>query len=445
MHMPIETLFMTLALVWLCAGLLGAVVARLGVPSVIGELAAGVILGPSLLGWVAPAPTLQALAEIGVVLLLFEVGMDTELTRLKRSGSQAVAVAMTGFFLPFSLGFVCAHWMFGLPLATSLFVGGTLTATSIGITVRVFKDLGRDTATEGQVVLGAAVLDDVLGVITLAVLSQFGSSGEVSAAAVGRIIFFVLAFVFLAPLAAKLATGVISALSRRHEAPALLLILVVSTVLAFSALAHALGAPVILGGFAAGLALGRGFHVHVPEGLRLPFGAALRRLLAADPAFTHQVETHTRPLVHLFAPLFFVLVGVSLNLRSVNWADPHVAALLASLVVVAIVGKWASGFVLKLPRLQQHAVGLAMIPRGEVGLIFIQLGVGQELLDPTVSAALLATVAITTFLPPFALQALYRWAPASSKGTECVRVEAGSQSVTLMPSPILVSISTSPW
>lgn len=414
MHLPIETLFLTLALVWLSAGLLGTIAARFGVPSVIGELAAGLVLGPSLLGWVNPAPTLQALAEIGVVLLLFEVGMDTDLGRLRRSGSQAVAVALTGFLLPFSLGFVCAYWLFGLSLPTSLFVGGTLTATSIGITVRVFKDLRRDTAREGQIVLGAAVLDDVLGVITLAVLTQFSASGEVSAASVGRIVFFVLAFVFVAPLAAKFAAGLISALSRRHDAPALLLILVVSTVLAFSALAHAVGAPVILGGFAAGLALGRGFHVHVPNGLRLPFGRALRRVLAADPAFTHAVETHTRPLVHLFSPLFFVLVGVSLDLRSVDWADPRVAALLATLVAVAIAGKWVAGFVVRLPRLQQNAIGLAMIPRGEVGLIFIQLGVVQGLLDTTVSAALLATVAITTFLPPFALQALYRRAPAEA-------------------------------
>lgn len=416
--LSIETLFLTLAAVWLAAGLLGALAARLGIPAVIGELAAGILLGPTLLGWVTPAPTLTALAEIGVVLLLFEVGMDTDLSRLRRSGAQSVAVALAGFALPFALGFVGAYWLFDLPLATSLFVGGALTATSIGITVRVFKDLGRDGSPEAQVVLGAAVLDDVLGVITLAVLAQFASTGQLSAAGVGRIVFFVLAFVLLAPLAAKLAAGLISGLARRHEAPALLLILVVSTVLAFSALAHAMGAPVILGGFAAGLALGRGFRIDVPPGLRLPFGATLRRLLAADPGFSQAVETHTRPLVHLFAPVFFVLVGVSLDLRSVAWTDPKVASLLATLVVLALAGKWASGFVLRLPRRQQHAIGLAMVPRGEVGLIFVQLGATQGLLDTTVSAALLATVAITTLLPPFALQVLYRLKAPRAMGAE---------------------------
>ena len=297
--LSIEALFLTLAVMWLAAGLLGAAASRLGIPSVIGELTAGIVLGPTLLGWVAPDATLQALAEIGVVLLLFEVGMDTDLSRLRRSGGQSVAVALTGFALPFALGFVCAHWLFDLSLPTSLFVGGTLTATSIGITVRVFNDLGRDCAPEGQIVLGAAVLDDVLGVITLAVLAQFGSAGEVSAASVGRIVFFVLAFVVAAPLAAKLAAGLIS-------------------------------------------------------------------------------------------------------------------GLLATLVAVALAGKWASGFVVRLPRLQQHAIGLAMIPRGEVGLIFVQLGVAQGLLGTSVSAALLATVAITTLLPPLALQALYGLAHADA-------------------------------
>lgn len=406
--LSIEALFLTLAALWLTAGLLGALASRLGIPAVIGELAAGILLGPTLLGWVTPSPTLAALAEIGVVLLLFEVGMDTDLSRLRRSGAQSVAVALMGFALPFALGFVCAYWLFQLPLATSLFVGGALTATSIGITVRVLKDLGRDGSPEAQIVLGAAVLDDVLGVITLAVLAQFAGAGEVSAAGVARIVFFVLAFVLLAPLAAKLAGGLISGLARRHDAPALLLILVVSTVLAFSALAHAMGAPVILGGFAAGLALGRGFRIDLPQGLRLPFGTALRRLLAADPGFSHAVETHTRPLVHLFAPLFFVLVGASLDLRSVAWTDPRVASLLATLVAVALAGKWAAGFVLRVPRRQQHAIGLAMVPRGEVGLIFVQLGATQGLLEAPVGAALLATVAITTLLPPFALQLLYR-------------------------------------
>ena len=143
MPLPIETVFLMLAVLWLSAGLLGALASRLGIPAVIGELAAGLLLGPSLLGWVEPAPTLKALAEIGVVLLLFEVGMDTDLRQLSRSGRQSAAVALTGFVLPFAFGFAVARLFFDLSLAASLFIGGTLTATSIGITVRVLGDLGR--------------------------------------------------------------------------------------------------------------------------------------------------------------------------------------------------------------------------------------------------------------------------------------------------------------
>lgn len=156
--LPIDQLFLMLAALLLAAGLFGAVCGRLGIPPVIGELTAGLVLGPSLLGWVAPAPTLQALAEIGVVLLLFEVGMDADLSRLARAGARSVAVALTGFFLPFALGFGVAYGLFGLSLNTSLLVGATLTATSIGITARVLEGLGLRQSEEGQVIIGAAVL-----------------------------------------------------------------------------------------------------------------------------------------------------------------------------------------------------------------------------------------------------------------------------------------------
>lgn len=412
MPLPIETLFLMLAALWLAAGLLGALAGRLGIPPVLGELAAGLLLGPSLLGWVSPAPTLLALAEIGVVLLLFEVGMDTDLRRLAQSGRQSVAVALAGFVLPFALGFAAAHLGFELPLATSLFIGGALTATSIGITVRVLGDLGQRDSEEARIIVGAAILDDVLGVIALALLAQFADTGEVSAAGLGRITLFVFGFMLAAPIAAKLAAGLIARLALRPEAPALLLILVVSTILASSALAHAMGAPVILGGFAAGLALGHGFHLAEPAGLRLPFAGLLRRLFAPDPEFTDQVERHTRPLIHLFAPVFFVIVGASLDLRGVPWQEPRFLALLATLLVIALVGKWAAGFVLRLPRRAQHAVGLAMVPRGEVGLIFVQLGVAQGVFGTEVSAALLVVVTLTTLLPPLALKLLYRKAAA---------------------------------
>lgn len=408
--LPIEQLFLMLALLWLAAAVFGAIAGRLGIPPVIGELACGLLLGPSLLGWVEPAPTLKALAEIGVVLLLFEVGMETDLRRLARSGGQSLAVALIGFLLPFALGYVVANVLFGLPTAVSLFVGGTLTATSIGITVRVLGDLGRKDSDEAQIIVGAAVLDDVLGVIALALLAQFAQAGEVSVDGAARIALFVLVFLLVAPVAAKLAAGLIGRIAVRTDAPALQLALVVSTILAFGALAHLMGAPVILGGFAAGLAFSPCFRLSPPKDVRMPFAGLLRRAFHTDPEFSHGVERMVRPLTQLFAPVFFVLVGVSMDLTQVDWSDPGFAWLLGALLAVAIAGKWVAGFVLRKPPLIRHAVGLAMVPRGEVGLIFIQVGASIGLLDARIGAALLVVVAVTTLLPPIALKLLYRFA-----------------------------------
>ncbi|MBI5751693.1 MAG: cation:proton antiporter [Hydrogenophilales bacterium] len=407
MPLPIHELLLMFAVLLAGAALMGALAGRLGIPPVVGELLAGLLLGPSLLGWVEPAPTLKAMAEIGVALLLFEVGMDTDLYRLTRAGSKPVAVALAGFVFPAVGAYAAAYWLFDLQQLVSLFIAATLTATSIGITVRVLKDLGRKHSEEARIVLGAAVLDDVLGVIALAFLYQIAVKGEASFAAIAPVTLYILLFMLLAPIAAKGVAWIIGALDRRSDSPALLLTLVVALVLAFSALAHAVGAPILLGGFAAGIALGRTFRVELPSSIRLPFRAALSRMLAADPDIAHRVQTETRPLVHLFAPVFFVLVGVSINLRLVDWHSPRIWMLFGVLLALALIGKWLSGFVIREARLRQHAIGLCMIPRGEVGLIFAQLGLTQGILDDGLYAALLLVILFTTFLPPFLLKGFY--------------------------------------
>ena len=168
--MEIHTFFLYLLVILLTARVFAEVASRLSTPPVIGEILAGVLLGPSLFGWIEPVESLRLLAEIGIILLLFEVGLDTDIKRLVHSGTKAVIVALPGFFLPFLTGFALAFWVFELPLLVSLFIGGTMTATSIGITVRVLADLNRQNSSEGQIVLGAAVLDDILGVVLLALL-----------------------------------------------------------------------------------------------------------------------------------------------------------------------------------------------------------------------------------------------------------------------------------
>ena len=257
--MELYQFFLFFAIILISARLLSETVARFGVPSVIGELLAGLLIGPSLLGWVSPDTTMKLLAEIGIILLLFEVGMDTNLSRLARSGAKPYVVAVVGFTLPFALGYGVSAFMFALPNLVALFIGGTLTATSIGITVRVLDDLGKRHSDEAQIVIGAAVLDDILGVLALAFLYQFAVEQKVSFKALTEVSFYILLFMLFTPLVAKLAAEIIDRLDRHAASPGLLLTMALSLILLFSWLAHAVGAPEIMGGFAAGLAFSQHF------------------------------------------------------------------------------------------------------------------------------------------------------------------------------------------
>ena len=392
--------FFFLAIILIAARLLSETVARFGVPSVIGELLAGLLVGPSLLGWVTPDIAMKRLAEIGIILLLFEVGMDTNLSRLARSGSKPYIVAVVGFALPFVLGYGVSAWIFGLPELTALFIGGTLTATSIGITVRVLDDLGKRHSDEAQIVIGAAVLDDILGVLALAFLYQFAVEQEVSIKGLAEVSFYIVLFMLLAPVAAKLAAIMIDRLDQHAASPGLLLTMALSLILLFSWLAHAVGAPEIMGGFAAGVAFSQHF------GFKFPMGRS-KLIFEPSPKLAHRLEEQMRPLIHTFSPLFFVMVGVSLNLSSISWSSGFVWLLAVSLLLVAFIGKFAAGFFIREPRQRQISIGLSMIPRGEVGLIFAQLGFSQEIFKGDLYAALLIVIALTTMSPPFLLKRLY--------------------------------------
>lgn len=192
--MDTHTFFVHLLLILIVSRLLAELAVRFQAPAVLGELTAGVILGPSLLGWIEPSTTIHLLAEIGIILLLFKVGIETDIRRLINAGRQSLIVAMGGFFMPLFSGFALSYWIFNLGGLVSLFIGGTLTATSIGITIRVLSDLKRQHEKEGEIVLGAAVLDDVMGVILLAILYEFSISGGVSVMNVGKVLTFILLF-----------------------------------------------------------------------------------------------------------------------------------------------------------------------------------------------------------------------------------------------------------
>ena len=399
--MELHQFFLFLAIILIAARVFSETVARFGIPSVIGELLAGLLIGPSVLGWVSPDTTMKLLAEIGIILLLFEVGMDTDLSRLARSGSKPVVVALLGFTLPFALGYGVSAWMFGLPELTALFIGGTLTATSIGITVRVLDNLGKRQSDEAQIVIGAAVLDDILGVMALAFLYQFVVEQHASFDALGEVGLYILLFMVLTPLVAKLASTVIDRLDQHATTPGLLLTMALSLILLFSWLAHAVGAPEIMGGFAAGLAFSQHF------GFRLWMGKATAIEFKPSPKLAHRLEEQMRPLIHTFSPLFFVMVGVSLNLKAVDWSSAFIWGLAGMLLLVAFFGKFAAGFFIRESRRNQTAIGLSMIPRGEVGLIFAQLGFSQGILNGELYAALLIVIALTTMSPPFLLKWFY--------------------------------------
>ncbi len=393
--MQTHDFFLILLIILLTARIFAEVAARFGAPSVIGELLAGVVLGPSLLGWIEPIEAIKLMAEIGIILLLFEVGLGTDPKQLVRAGPKSLVVALAGFVLPLLLGFSVGYWVFGLSLLVSLFIGGTLTATSIGITVRVLTDLKRHHAPEGQIILGAAILDDVLGVVLLALLYEFSFGGGVTLGNAGKVIMFVAAFFVLAPVAAKLMSAIIKHVNTTTEIPGLIPTTIVSLVLFFAWLAHVMGAPELLGGFAAGLALSRRFF--------LPFGAALH----ADPPFAEYIETEMKPIIHLFTPIFFVMVGLSLNLRAIDWSSPFIWVFSIALMMVAIVGKLAGPWLIREPWPTRWIIGTAMIPRGEVGLIFAELGRESDILNNEIYAGMVIVIALTTVLSPFAMKGLY--------------------------------------
>ncbi|WP_456450975.1 cation:proton antiporter [Hydrogenimonas sp.] len=388
--------FLVLLLILISARLFAELFGKLSLPPVLGELLAGVVLGPSLLGWVEPTATIKLLAEIGIILLLFEVGLDTDIHKLKASGLNAAVVATGGFVLPLLLGSWVSYAMFGMPPVEALFVGGTITATSIGITVRVLADLKKRQSEEGEIVLGAAVLDDVFGVVLLAVLYEFSQSGRIDLVDTGKVFLFILSFFLIAPVAAKLLAELIERYDSHNDRPGLVPTAIFCLVLLFAWLAHQVGAPEIIGGFAAGLALSRRFF--------LPFGIAVHE----NQAFAAKIENQIRPIVYLFTPIFFVTVGLSMDLTRIAWGEPHVWLFGGAVLLAAVAGKMAVPLFLKglAPR-KRLIVGLSMIPRGEVGLIFAEIGRVGGLFDNETYAALILVIILTTLLPPFLIRLAY--------------------------------------
>ena len=406
MPSDVHQFLQVLLIILVTARVFAELAARIGLMSVMGELLAGVVLGPSLLGWIEPFDAIRMLAEIGIILLLFEVGLETDLTRLRRSGGKSALLAVGGLVFPFALGYGLAHYGFGLSQLVSLFVGGTLTATSIGITVRVMTDLGVRNRHEGQVVLGAAVLDDILGVVLLALLYEYAIGGGVSLANTGKVLLFITLFFVLAPVAARLMAVAIRRLDSETPIPGLIPTMIVALVLFFAWAAREIGAPELLGGFAAGLALSRRFF--------LPFGVAIR----GDRSFAQRISAQMHPIIRLFTPIFFVMVGLSLSLREIDWGSANIWTFSAAMFAVAVFGKFAGAMLLHESWHSRIAIGVAMVPRGEVGLVFAELGRTAGVFSNEIHAGMVIVIVLTTLLPPTFLKWLHGQYPHRMRQTE---------------------------
>jgi Kef-type K+ transport system membrane component KefB len=391
-----STVILQIGIILIAARLFGEIAAYFQVPAVIGELIAGILLGPSLLGLIDANGVIKIFAEVGIILLLFQIGLETDFGDLIDAGKKSVVVAIGGFVLPFVFCFLLCFYWFELEALVSMFVAGTMTATSIGITMRSLSDLGRNNSVEGQIILGAAVLDDILGVLLLAILFDFSINQQIDLVGASRILLFMIVFFMVAPTLAKSFSYLVRRFESFSKIPGIVPTTIVSLVLFLAWLSHAIGVPELLGGFATGLALSRRFFI--------PFGVALR----ADPEFSTHIHDQMKPIIQLFTPIFFVFVGLSLDLSTIDWSSHFFWYFSISLAVVAIVSKIGGGLLIRERFARKVVIGMSMVPRGEVGLVFAEVARTSGLFNNEIYATVVIVIAYTTLFTPFWLRLFYR-------------------------------------
>jgi len=408
------------------AKLMGELAHRVGQPAVLGELAAGMVLGASVLGFVpavgAAAETVSLLdeffaavgrpaavdwffanlipqsesagqfvgllAEIGVIILLFRIGLATNIRELSEVGVKSAMVAAAGVVLPFAGGFAFCE-MLGLPKTTSIFVGAALTATSIGITARILTDLEKMKTKEARIILGAAVFDDIIGLIILSVVSDLALTGVVgwgkitwtTVCAVGFFAFAIVAGILLAKPLIRIVV--------RMRVQGALIVTAICFAFVWALLAEEAGSAVIVGSFAAGLAL-------------------------AETDKYELFEKTFYPLSEFFTPIFFVSIGAAVNVRyfnPFNSANHQVLLIGGALLLIAIVGKVLSGYAAWSRDVRKTIVGVGMVPRGEVGFIFAEFGRRTDVITDSMFAAVVVVMAATTFLAPPLLKYAFQERP----------------------------------
>ncbi len=381
MSHDVISVLLDILIVLVAAKLAAEVAERLRIPAVVGEILAGILVGPSVLGLVGNGDVLRTLGELGVVLLLLEVGMEMDLAELGRVGKVSLTVAVIGVVAPLVLG-LGAMSAIGDDFNTALFVAAALTATSVGITARVFGDLGALSTSEARVVLGAAVADDVIGLVVLTVVVRVVTQGTISVVGVAGVLAGAVAFLVVGgALALWIAPHLFSWLERVSRSAGTLVALALAFTLALAELADVASLAVVVGAFLAGLALGRTRQSN-----------RIRRELA--------------PVGHLFIPVFFLAIGIDVDVSAL--LSVSVLRDAAILLVVAIVGKLIAAVGVAGTRNDRLLVGLGMLPRGEVGLIFATIGLNAGVLGDDLYAALLLVVLVTTLVTPVLLRSRYQ-------------------------------------
>ena len=377
--LSVVSFLVALAAILVGARVGGEIASRLGQPAVLGEIVAGLVLGPYALGWVPDHPVIHLMAQVGVLLLLFEIGLATDFSAMLRVGLPAIRVAVAGVVLPFVGGILFAHALHLRDLAP-IVLGATLTATSVGITARVLADLGQLDTREARIILGAAVVDDVLGVVILSIVERLADTGRVSWSPVFVTLLSAFGFLAAALFLGRLAAPTLLRWVERARTRGVLLTTALALALVLAILAAGSGSAPLVGAMAAGL-------------------------LLSSTERSSEIERDVRPLVDFFGPIFFVSVGAAVNLELLSPLRAQnlpTLALAGGLVVVAVAGKVASGWVAG--KVRKLVVGVGMIPRGEVGLLFAGIGRSAGVLDPALFGAVVAVILVTTLLAPPLLQ-----------------------------------------
>ncbi|MEM9904285.1 MAG: cation:proton antiporter [Cyanobacteria bacterium P01_D01_bin.44] len=408
---------LSLIVVYMASKLGGELSKRLNLPPVLGELVGGVIVGISalhllmfpensalatdsaimrVLQWLgqldsesvthifqSQSEVISVLAELGVIVLLFEIGLESDLRELSKVGYQAAVVAVVGVVAPFTLGTIGLMALFHVSVIPAIFAGAALTATSIGITSKVLSELGHLKSTEGQIIVGAAVIDDVLGIIVLAVVASLAKTGEVDILNVVYLIISASAFLLGAILLGKFFNKSFVAIADKLQTRGALLIPAFTFALAMAFLANVIHLEAILGAFAAGLVLD-------------------------ETDKRKELDQQVMPIADILVPIFFVTVGAKADLSVLNpvVAENRAGLVIAAfLIAIAIFGKLVTGWaVFGQPGINRLAIGVGMIPRGEVGLVFAGIGSASGVLDKPLEAAIIVMVILTTFLAPPLLQ-----------------------------------------